>query len=305
MLNRRNIICLLLLVVSACAYGQSDLFLTQQWFSRVNFNPAATGNSNNVDIFLLNRQQWAGFENAPQTSVLNAHNYFSSIHSGLGLSVMYDRLGVSHKTVDAVLAYAYHFNLGEEVLLSLGLSGGIINYSWDPYQNTFPDGNANDSELPTERESWLNPDFDAGVELNTYGLTVGASATHINGKSPDNSITGKPSREYYGYLRYRFALTKTVEMAPGVMYRNANRNNFFDFNLTAFLMKKYWLGVSFRPDNAFAAMLGLEIGMFRIGYAYDRSVGQTASLAANTHEIMLAIRIRKAPTNRRTPRFLN
>ncbi len=296
-------VAVLLLAGGFYTYGQRDMFLTQQWFSRVNFNPAATGNSNNVDIFLLNRQQWAGFDNAPKTSVLNAHNYFSSIQSGLGLSLVYDRLGVSHKTVDAVLAYAYHFNLGEETLLSLGLSGGVINDSWDPHNNTTDV--ENDPELNTERTSKLNPDFDAGAELNTRGLTVGASVTHITGTGQDNAITGKPSREYYSYLRYRFPLGKTFEMAPGVMYRNANRNNFFDFNLTAFMMKKYWAGLSFRPDNAFAVMLGLELGMFRVGYAYDRSIGQTASLAANTHEIMLSVRIRKPQPNRYTPRFLN
>ena len=285
------------------AYGQKDMFLTQQWFSRVNYNPAATGSSNNIDIFLLNRQQWVGFENAPKTSVLNAHNYFNKIQSGLGLSLVYDRLGVSHKTVSAALAYAYHFNLGEASLLSLGLSGGIVNDSWDPHKNTTDV--TSDPELDTERTSRLEPDFGVGIELNTYGLTVGASVSHVNGPGIEDAITGKASRTYYSYARYRFPITKTFELAPGIMYRNANRNDFFDFNMTAFLMKKYWAGVSFRPDNAFAAMLGMEIGIFRIGYAYDRSVGKTTSLAANTHEVMLSIRISKPKTNRYTPRFLN
>ncbi len=304
MFIKRNIICgVLLFAVSVCTYGQTDMFLTQQWFSRVNFNPASTGNSNNIDIFLLNRQQWAGFENAPKTSVLNAHSYFNSIHSGLGLSVIYDKLGVSHKTVDALLSYAYHFNVGEEALLSLGLSGGVYNSNWDPKNNTL--GEENDPELLTEKSSRTNADFNAGLELNMYGITFGTSVTHITSANVESSLTGKPAREYYGYARYRMAVTRTFDLAPGIMYRNANRSNFFDFNLTGFLMKKYWAGISFRPGNAFAAMLGLEIGMFRVGYAYDRSIGQTSSLATNTHEIMLSVRIRKPQTNKPTPRFID
>ncbi len=306
MFIKRNIICMLFCIVGLPAYGQSDMFLTQQWFSRINFNPAATGASNNVDIFLLNRQQWAGFENAPKTTLLNAHNYFPEIRSGLGLSVMYDRLGVSHKTFDAMVAYAYHFNVGEQTLLSLGLSGGIYNSNWDPMSNTVERTDIADPEMSTERTSRTSPDFDAGVELNSHGITVGASMTHIIGSSPENAYTGKPAREYYGYLRYRLSLNRKFDLAPGIMYRNANYGNFFDYNLTAFLMKKYWAGVSFRPNNAFAAMLGMEIGMFRIGYAYDRSIGKVASLAANTHEIMLAVRIHKPqPYYKRTPRFLD
>lgn len=299
---RRNIACILLFFASICTYGQSDIFLTQQWFSRINFNPAATGNSNNVDVFLLNRQQWAGFDNAPRTSILNAHSYFNSIRSGLGISIIYDQLGVSRKTADALFSYAYHFNLGEQALLSFGLSGGIFHSNWDPKSNTTDD--PTDPELLTEKTSHLYPDFNAGFELNTSGLTLGAAATHLTGSAPDKTLTGKPAREYYGYVRYRIPVSRTFDIVPGIMYRNTDRSNFFDCNLTAFLMKKYWAGVSYRPDNAFAAMVGMEIGMFRIGYAYDRSIGQTASLAANTHELMLSVRIRKAQKNRQNVRFL-
>lgn len=302
---KKNIIQALLFTVCFCTYGQSDIFLTQQWFSRVNFNPAATGNTNNIDIFLLNRQQWVDFDNAPQTSVLNGHSFFPVIHSGLGISVIYDQIGISHKVVNALFAYAYHFNVGEQALLSLGLSGGIYNSNWDPNRNTFPDGNIVDPELDTEKTSRLNSDFDAGLELNTHGLIIGGSVSHIGGTGKDNSETGRPGRAYHGYARYNLAVGRTVDILPGIMYRYSNSSNFFDFNITASLMKKYWAGFSFRPDNAFAAMLGIELGMFRIGYAYDRSVGAAASLAKNTHEAMLSVRIRRAQTNKRTPRFLD
>ena len=38
--------------------AQQDLHFTQQIFSRMNVNPAATGNTADVDIFLLGRLQW-------------------------------------------------------------------------------------------------------------------------------------------------------------------------------------------------------------------------------------------------------
>ena len=294
---------LLLIAVGSTTYGQSDIFLTQQWFSRINMNPAATGNSNHVDVFLLNRQQWMGFDNAPKTSILNAHSYFNTIRSGLGFSLLYDKLGVSYKTVDAMLSYAYHIDVTEEVLLSLGLSGGFYNSHWDPKQHIFSE--IGDFEANTEKKALTIADVDAGLELNAYGISLGVSVTHLLNSSAENALTGKPGREYYTYLRYRVAIDQNFDIAPGVMYRNSNYSHFFDFNLTGYFQKKYWAGFSFRPNNAFAVMIGGEYRMFRIGYAYDRSIGAMSSLATNTHEIMLSARIQKPQKGRKTSRFLD
>ena len=303
---KHNIFLVMMLVISSVAYGQSDIFLTQQWFSRINMNPAATGNSNNVDVFLLNRQQWVGFDNAPKTSVLNAHSYFNSIQSGLGFSLMFDKVGVSHKATNAMMSYAYHVDLSEEILLSLGLSGGLYNSHWDPKKNIFPeDGSKIDPEQTVDKTSRTSADFDAGVELNGYGITFGLSAKHLLSSSPEKAYTGKPGRSFYSYVRYLRSIDRSFDIAPGIMYRNSNHSNFFDFNVTAYYLKKYWAGLSFRPDNACAVMLGAEFNMFRVGYSYDRSVGKTSSLAANTHEIMLSVRIQKPQKGRKTTRFLD
>jgi type IX secretion system PorP/SprF family membrane protein len=300
MFFKRNLIFALLFTVGSVAYGQSDIFLTQQWFSRINMNPAATGNSNNVDVFLLNRQQWVGFSNAPRTTILNAHSYFNTIQSGLGMSLMLDKLGVSYQTVNALLSYAYHIDITEDVLMSLGLSGGLYNSHWDPRKNSFSEESSLD-DLP-EKKTLINPDVNTGLELNAYGITLGASITHLLNSKLE---TGKPGREYYSYMRYRAAIDKDFDIAPGIMYRINNRSNFFDFTITGYYQKKYWAGLSFRPNNAFAVMLGGEYSMFRLGYAYDHSVGATSSLAANTHEIMLSVRFQKPQKGRKTTRFFD
>jgi len=303
MSNKRIILFILLIAGGSITYGQSGIFLTQQWFSRINMNPAATGNSNNVDVFLLNRQQWTGFENAPRTSILNAHSYFNAIRSGLGMSLMYDKLGVSYQTVDFMFSYAYHIDLSEDILLSMGLSGGLYNSNWDPKKNRFSE--ENDQHLLAYKSSRTTANFNTGMELNAYGFTFGLSAIHLLNSSPEKSYTGEPGREFYSYLRYRRAISQNFDIAPGIMYRNGNRNNFFDFNLMGYYMKKFWAGFSFRPDNAFAMMLGTEYGMFRFGYAYDRSIGAVSSLASNSHEFMLSLRIQKPQKGRKTTRFLD
>ena len=297
---KKNLLLALLLIVVSIAHGQSDIFLSQQWFSRINMNPAATGTSNNVNIFLLSRQQWVGFDNAPKTNILNAHTYFNSIQSGLGLSLLFDKLGVSHQTVNAMLSYAYHLDLNSEMRLSFGLAGGMFNSSWDPLRNTFSENTIIDVDL--ERTSRLSPDFNAGMELNAFGINFGGSVTHLLTSSPTNF---KPGREIYSYLRYRTALNRDYDIAPGIIYRYGNNIHFFDINVMGYYKKNYWIGFSFRPVHSFAAMLGVEFNKFRIGYSYDRSIGVLSSLAVNSHEIMLSVRLAKPQQGRPTTRFLD
>lgn len=57
---------IILLFVSANVFAQRDIMLSQQFFSRLNINPSATGNTDDVDIFLLGRWQWIGLENSPK-----------------------------------------------------------------------------------------------------------------------------------------------------------------------------------------------------------------------------------------------
>ena len=301
----RNVLLVLLLMIGSVAYGQTDILLTQQWLSRINMNPAATGNSNNVDVFLLHRQQWVGFDNAPKTTLLNAHSYFNTIQSGLGLSLMHDMLGKSHQKVNASLSYAYHIDLTEKMLLSLGLSGGIYNSNWDPRKNDLSEKEI-DMELWTDKLAKTSADFDAGLEFNAFGFTVGGSVTHLLRSGSENLyVISKPGREIYGYARYRAAVNSSLDIAPGIMYRYANNSSFFDINIMAYYEKNYWVGLSFRPDNSFAAMLGIEYNMFRVGYAYDRTIGAASPLAGNTHEIMLSARFQKPQKGRKTTRFLN
>ena len=63
---KKIIVLLSALVASATiAFAQNDFVLTEQLFSRIAVNPAGTGNDENVNIFSLNRFQYAGADGAP------------------------------------------------------------------------------------------------------------------------------------------------------------------------------------------------------------------------------------------------
>ena len=294
---------LFFLLAATPAFAQNDVLLTQQWLSRINQNPAATGNSNNIDVFILARQQWMGFENAPSTQALNIHNYFYGIRSGLGLTAIRDETGVGNRTINAKLAYAYHTNLSDDWLLSLGLSAGVIQNTFDPAAHFFVGSDPQLEKL--EKTNRFEPDFDFGVELSSGRFLFGASVTHI-ARLPNRATTVKLSQQYFGYMSYKQPIDQRLDLIFGLRGTNFDHSPFFDISLSAFLLKKYWLGAMFRPDNAVAAMLGMQIGFVRFGYAYDYSIGSAASLARNSHEIMISFKIGKPRkiTHTKSPRFI-
>ena len=153
------------------AFAQRDLMLSQQFFSRLNFNPAATGNSDDVDFFLIGRSQWSDFEDSPKDGVFNVCNYIESIRSGFGLSMSYDDLGIANHTFICKPAYAYHINMNESMLLSMGVSFGFLYHSWDPTDHRIIDPQEYGlPSFPADPEKKFRPDMDFGMELATPKL---------------------------------------------------------------------------------------------------------------------------------------
>ncbi|MDR2064253.1 MAG: PorP/SprF family type IX secretion system membrane protein [Prevotellaceae bacterium] len=287
---KKTVLIILTVLFSALSlYGQSDAILTQQWLSRINCNPAATGNTDDLNIFLLHRTQWSGFEGeAPQTTLLNATNYFGKINSGVGLSLSYDKEANAYTNYNAKAAYAYHLKTGDLSLLSLGLGINLQHRSIN-YTKLHPD-NVNDEGIPTVDEKGTSIDFDFGLEFNTSRFTLGASLNRI-GKSDVKKLNNfKNGQQIYSYARYRITLSESIDIAPTVTYVYANHTNLWEGGLTGFFADKFWVGAAYRHDVALAFMAGFEFNMFRVGYAYDHYI-QSASDLGGIHEIMLSVKI--------------
>jgi type IX secretion system PorP/SprF family membrane protein len=293
--------------------AQSDAFLTQQWLSRINLNPAATGNSQYLDVYVLMRRQWVGFENAPETQMLNIHNYFHRIQSGLGLTATHDKLGVGLDNINAKLAYAFHVNFGEKWLLSLGLSGGIYQQRFDPSKHYVIPGQ--DNNYLQDRKSFLNPDVDFGIELNSPRFQFGASVTHLLNITPMSFMQKTQILpQYHAYMSYKQPVGEKLELVLGTRGTNFDSAPFVDLHLLGIIMKRFWLGAAYRVQgvdhliepSAVVGMIGAQIAFLRVGYSYDYSLGKVRNIAQGSHELMVSLKITKPKReiNTKSPRFI-
>ncbi len=312
---KRKVILFLMFVASVGAFAQnSDILLTQQWFSRINRNPASTGNSDDFDFFLLARDQWVGTDDSPKTFLLNAHSYYDKIHSGVGLSFYYDQTGISDHQILAKLTYSYQIDLKEDMLLSFGVAAGVINKAIDYSKHVSED--KHDYFEGWEKESKTAPDFDFGIEYSIPKLLVGASITHLGKFRDESKISDlRAIQHHYLYARGNFVLSPKWDIAPSVVYQNVGKINTLSLGANLFYKKQFWFGLDYRtpsPKDIFhdydystlTAMLGVEFNKWRIGAAYDLPLGRLRNISkAGAAELMLSLRIprKKVPEERFIP----
>lgn len=301
-MKKQFLLTAVLLFVCTAIFAQGDFRLSEQMFSRINQNPSAVGNNDKIQIFTATRLQYVGMglEQSPTSALLNAHYYNESLKSGFGLSFTYDELGLQNQTINAKVCYAYNLDLFENGLLSLGLSAGVINKTFNPERHIWE--NPTDPNIPEGKYTQTDFDLDFGFEFSYKYIMAGFSITHLPNITKELTTVAAPS-QLNAYVRGNVYLPEKFNLIPAVAYSNVgalnkvpetakldkwSQKHLLDFSVTAMYDGKYYLGVGYRLNNMVSIMAGFEWQWLRLGYCYDISVGKLANLTSSTHEIMLS-----------------
>lgn len=301
-MKKQFLLTAVLLFVCTAIFAQGDFRLSEQMFSRINQNPSAVGNNDKIQIFTATRLQYVGMglEQSPTSALLNAHYYNESLKSGFGLSVTYDELGLQNQTINAKVCYAYNLDIFENGLLSLGLSAGVINKTFDPQRHIWE--NPADPNIPESAYTQTDFDLDFGFEFSYKYIMAGFSITHLPNITKELTTVAAPS-QLNAYVRGNVYLPEKFNLIPAIAYSNVGalnkvpetakldkwtQENLLDFSVTAMYDGKYYLGVGYRLNNMVSIMAGFEWQWLRLGYCYDISVGKLANLTSSTHEVMLS-----------------
>ncbi len=279
-----------LLFIGIVGYGQQDPQFTHFMFDRLSINPGVAGIGNQICATAIYRQQWSGFDGAPQTFLFNAHGPVNALHGGLGLTVFNDQLGFENNTL-ARLAYSYHTTLGGPGTLGIGVSGGMVSKS---ISGTWiaPDGTngATDVVIPQGGTSQATYDLGFGVYYKTPDLYVGLSTTHIT-ETDLKDVNVDMARHYYVIGGYNYRINGDFTLKPGVFVKSDAASTQIDLNVSVLYNNMVWLGVTYRMADAIAPMLGYQHdfgqSMLKIGYSYDVTTSQLKNYSSGSHEIMV------------------
>lgn len=226
-------------------------------------------------------------------------------HHGIGFTLINDRTG-SFNRFSTAASYAYHLGLSPTTNLSAGFAAGITQVSldkskhdFDGYGDTFDPatGSAINGEL-----NKIRPDLSAGLYVYSRDYFLGLSAQQIIPQKlsfTDNAAflpQGRLIPHVFLTAGYRFLMTEDINVIPSLMLKyikGSSRNNFQpEMNMKVQYRDLLWVGGSYRYQDGYAGMLGLNVNNFlTMGYAYDFTTTNLNTVSRGTHELMVGFLI--------------
>jgi type IX secretion system PorP/SprF family membrane protein len=273
--------------------GQNEPHFTQSFGNEIILNPGAISNKNLINLTLIGRKQWFGFDGSPTSEVFTADTYLGRKYGGVGLSIYNDKVGYEN-TLNVRAMYAYPVELTNKLILSPGLGFGVINKRIQGSELIYEDL---DDEFAIYNDiNDLKPDFTVGFELNSAdGYKIGMSAIHLDKSNKGATVFDNP-RHYYFYGNYIIPIDDKINVIPNVFIKSTLYNTQFEIgSIGTFDLHTWWAGFSYRYQDAFSIMAGIDLGAaeiidqhIRVGYAYDLGVGGIRTYSSGTHEIVIS-----------------
>jgi len=321
---RKLIAGVIMVYWSYAVHAQQKPHYTQYILNQYIVNPALTGIENYTDIKASHRHQWVGVQDAPVTTYLTLHTpidkkdyrttatsfemdgenprgqrYWEEYtaaepHHGIGLQVINDRTGPLNY-FSAYVTYAYHIGISARTSLAAGFGAGLTNIKLDADKLNFGTTQVDPAVYTSGVINTIRPDFMAGVYLYSADYFIGLSAQQIIPQKIDfsnNAIKTKNGTivpHVFATAGYRFLMGENFNFIPSVMVKYINPlPTQVDVNAKLQYQNLVWMGASYRHEDGFAAMAGLNISnKLNIGYAYDYTTSGLNIVSKGTHEILV------------------
>ena len=280
--------------------------ITQYMNNNYVINPAVAGMYDYYQVNTTIRNQWAGINDAPRTSVISIYGRHSE-HVGLGGMVYNDVTGPTSR-IGGSASYTYAFQLTQKVKLSLALQGGFTQFKI--IKNNIPVMDQDDPLM-------LGGDVVRTLPDATFGFNVSGNKWYIGAAIPQllsselklmdddfariydtTSQNGKLASHIYVLGSYTYDINPEISIEPSFFLKSvAGAKTQIDFGVKSEYKEMIWVGMNYEMNNdlsSIAALLGYKINdRFNIGYSYGMPSSATSSYHSGSHEFMLGIKLPK------------
>ena len=311
------ILVIVLSLISNISFAQQVPMYSQYIMNGFLVNPSFAGREGYTTLTLTTRNQWVGMKDAPSTYAVSFQtrilkdSYISKSTTikkkfvrptkggrvGAGGYIFSDYNGIMRRTgVQGI--YSYHIPLGttdgyqNDLAFGLALSayqyainmdGLIYDYS-DPLLNNY------------DRSVFIT-DFNFGASYTTSKYYAGFAMTNLFRGSLLFGDTTKSKRNELGH----FFLTGGVKvplasdwiLEPSAFLKSSDmlmRSIQLDLTARVYYKEDYWIGLSYRTNDAVILMLGLKYGKFYFAYASDFTLTDIRRQSHGSHEFTLAFK---------------
>lgn len=298
-------VCRLTVQILFCCYilfagnhlkAQPVVMYSQYMYNMININPAYAGNRVTDNITSLFRKQWVNITGAPTSYSLSWDKGTESEKAGpllgytpigYGLQIYSDKLGIeTSQGIQGFYSYRIGFN---ESFLSLGLSGGIMNYRAAYSQISTPEPDP----VFQEDVNAIVPTAGLGALYSSGDWYLGFSVpAFLHTKIIDKSkaVTTSSNNRYFLTGGYIFSISEDFKLKPSAMLKVITGEPFqCDINLNAWIQNTVALGVSYRTKDAIVSIAQVRVTpQITIGYAYDYPISTLRAFnTGGSHELIL------------------
>ncbi len=321
----RQFLVTLVLIIGICfsAKAQDPVF-SQYYSAPLQINPAFAGHGYAPYFSLNYRNQWPSL-NAYTTYAASFDQYLDYLNSGFGLMVLADDAGGGLiKTTKVSGIYAYRLKINDDFFVKLGAEGSVVQarLNWDELlfldqlDERHGDISPGGIPYPTEEErpdDLNNVYFDASAGLLAYSkfLYAGFAIKHLNTPNEswlniNNNLNGGLPLRYTLHAGTEISLSKSNKkedapfISPNILW--VRQGDFGQLNVGAYagvgmIFGGVWYRNARSTADAVIVLLGMQKGIFKIGYSYDVTLSNLASESGGSHEISVSFRFKEPGIN--------
>ena len=297
-MKKYYILIILAVIIGTSVQAQQLPQYSQYVFNTYAHNPAVGGSQDYFDVKSNNRYMWTGITDAPRTYTLTVQGPLRNRKMGLGGFLFTDHVGPTRRTGFQV-SYAYHLQVNDKMRLSLGVSGGLLQFAIDGSKITLRD--EGDQVISNGFQSTLVPDAKAGLYFYQPGkFYFGVAAPQILQNKLyffdyQNSTLSQLERHYYAMGGYTFDISSDFQIEPSFLVKYvAPINPQVDVTARFIYKDQVWIGATFRTEDALSGMIGFTYRQsLMFGYAYDFLTSNLANYSTGSHELMIGVKFIK------------
>jgi type IX secretion system PorP/SprF family membrane protein len=223
-------------------------------FNKMAYNPGYAGSFESPTLSAIYRNQWMGFEGAPQTQLLSYSQPYLNNRIGFGVNLVRNTIGISRNmTVELLYAYRIALKRGH---LALGLQAGFrhLRQNWADERLVGSQPLHSDNAIPLEPKSKMVPNVGFGVFYTGFKWYFGVGAPRMIQNNIDfaeyGAVLSVEERHINAMGGVSFDLSEGLELTPQVLVKYVRHAPVdADVNLSLLVKRKFYGAMSYRTGG--------------------------------------------------------
>lgn len=288
----KRILILLISCVTTFSFSQQIPEYSMWFWNLLAINPAYAGLKPCLEVKTLYRSQYANLESSPNSGFVTFSAPIYTKKRGIltprqGCGFKFETEKIGPFTMNRFnLTYAGHFNFTPDTRLSIGISAGAKQWSFDKDKITtlVPD------PVVQESNSYISPDASLGLWWNGKNYFFSLSLNELaRSKWKDIGSNSRFGVHTFFKTGLRLPLNDQFTFLPFAIMRIPPKGPVSaDLNLVLDYRNKIGFGLGLRNTDAVNALILLKFKEnFNIGYSFDYVISRLGKNQYFSHEFSL------------------